>query len=145
LTSNVTADAPRADVSNIENYINIISSQNSMTLDTYKQQIKSPEVIEDVRKELELDPKMYSIAGLQNSISVQVLERTKLIEIIATSASPELSKNMANNVADNFINFVSQITEKRVNQSVEFLKVKIEEQEIKLQRKACKFECGLSR
>jgi len=143
LASNVTAEAPRADVNNIEDYLNTLSSQSSNTLDTYKQQIKSPEVISDVREDLELDPEKYSIEGLQNSISVQVIEGTNLIEITATSDSAELSKNMANSVADSFIDFVSQINEKRVIQSAEFLKVKIDEQEIKLQDSMSRYEAFL--
>ena len=114
LASNVTTEAPRTDVSNIEEYINTLASQGSNTLDTYKQQIKSPEVIGSVIQDLELDTEQYSIAGLQNSISVQIVEGTNLIEITATSDSAELSKNLANSVADNFIDFVSQINEKRV-------------------------------
>ena len=143
LASNVTAEAPRTDVNNIEDYLNTLSSQSSNTLDTYKQQIKSPEVISDVREDLELDPEKYSIEGLQNSISVQVIEGTNLIEITATSDSAELSKNMANSVADSFIDFVSQINEKRVIQSAEFLKVKIDEQEIKLQDSMSRYEAFL--
>lgn len=143
LASNVAAEAPRPDVNNIEDYLNTLSSQGSNTLDTYKQQIKSPEVIASVREDLELDPEKYSIVGLQNSISVQVIDGTNLIKITVTSDSPELSKNMANSVADNFIDFVSQINEKRVNQSAEFLKVKIDEQEVKLQDNMAKYEVFL--
>jgi len=143
LASNVAAEAPRPDVNNIEDYLNTLSSQGSNTLDTYKQQIKSPEVIASVREDLELDPEKYSIVGLQNSISVQVIDGTNLIKITVTSDSPEMSKNMANSVADNFIDFVSQINEKRVNQSAEFLKVKIDEQEVKLQDNMAKYEVFL--
>jgi len=143
LASNVTSEITETDVSNIENYINTISSQGSTTLDTYKQQIKSPEVISAVIADLELDTEKYSIGGLQNSIAVQVIEGTNLIEITATSDSPELSKKLANSVADNFTDFVSQINKMRVNQSAEFLKVKIVEQEAKLQDNMSRYETFL--
>ena len=143
LASNVAADVPKVDVNNIEDYINAIASQSSTTLDTYKQQIKSPEVIGDVMEDLELASEEYSIEGLQSSISVQVIEGTNLIEIKVTSKSPDLSKDLANSVANSFIDFISEINEKRVNQSAEFLKVKIEEQGVKLQENMAKYESFL--
>ena len=140
LASNVTSETPSINVNNIQDYVDVLSTQSSNTLDTYKQQIKSPEVLSEVMKDLELNQERYSIGGLQRSISVQVIEGTNLIEITATSDSAELSKELANSVADNFIDFVSQINEKRVTQSAEFLKVKINEQEVKLQDSMKRYE-----
>lgn len=140
LASNITEKVSSVNVENIEDYINTLSNQGLSTLETYRQQIKSPEVLTQVIEDLELDREKHSIEGLQNNITVKIIEDTNLIEISVRSGSPKLSKEIANGVSNAFITFVNQLNEKKVNQSAQFLETKITQQEMKLQNAMEKYE-----
>ncbi|BEP30373.1 GumC family protein [Helicovermis profundi] len=140
LASNVASKVTKENITDITSYINNLSIQNSNTLETYKQQIKSPNVFENVIKTLKLDKEKYTVDSLSNIVRVNLIKDTNLIEISAKTTSANLSEQIANATSDSFINFINNINEKKVNQSVEFLKVKIEEQDAKLKTAMSKYE-----
>lgn len=140
IATNASAKVQNVNIGNMKDYINTLSMQTINTLETYKQQVKSQEILENVIVKLKLDKENYTVDSLSNKISVSVIKDTNLIEISVKTDSPEMSKEIANAVTDEFINFLNKLNEKKVNQSVEFLKVKIDEQNKKLESSMKKYE-----
>jgi len=140
LAKNVTAKVTDTNIENMQDYINNLSIQSLNTLETYKQQIKSPEVLNDVIESLELNKDNYSIDRLNRMISVSIIKDTNLLEITVKSGSPEISSKIANGVSDSFINFINNINRNSSDQSVEFLKIRVDEQSVKLDTAMKKYE-----
>jgi len=140
LATNVTAKVTDTNIENMEDYINNLSVQSLNTLETYKQQIKSPEVLSNVIKSLKLDNEIYTIDSLMRMINVSIIKDTNLIEITVKSGSPKMSEEVANSVATSFVNFVNDINKSKVDQSLEFLKVRVDEQGVKLEDAMKKYE-----
>jgi uncharacterized protein involved in exopolysaccharide biosynthesis len=140
LVTNVTAKVANANVENMEDYINTLSAQSLNTLETYKQQIKSPEVLSAVIENLKLDKEKYTINGLMNMISVAIIKDTNLIAISVKSGDPKDSEKIANEVSNSFVEFINDVNQSKVNQSVKFLKISVDEQSVKLENAMVKYE-----
>lgn len=140
LVTNVTAKVADTNIENMQDYINNLSIQSSNTLETYRQQIKSPEVLSDVIESLKLDKEIYTIDRLINMISVSIIKDTNLLKITVKSGSSKDSEKIANAVSNSFINFINNVNKNKVDQSVEFLKVRVDEQSLKLEDAMVKYE-----
>jgi len=114
---------PKIEVKGIDNsalsvYLESLSETLQLSLDTYKNQVKNPAILDRVRKELDLDPKKYTIRSLSNMIKVSVPDKTNLIEIVITHQDPQLAADLANTVAKEFVGFINDQGKKRVDQSI---------------------------
>ncbi|MDM8534562.1 Wzz/FepE/Etk N-terminal domain-containing protein [Clostridiaceae bacterium HSG29] len=140
LARNVTAKVTDTNIESMQDYINNLSIQSLNTLETYKQQIKSPEVLNDVIESLELSKENYSIDRLNGMISVSIIKDTNLLEITVKSGAPETSSSIANGVSDSFIKFINNLNKNNADQSVEFLKIRVDEQKDKLENSVKSYE-----
>ncbi len=140
LVTNVTAKVADTNIENMQDYINNLSIQSLNTLETYRQQIKSPEVLSDVIESLKLDKETYTIDRLINMINVSIIKDTNLLKITVKSGSSKDSEKIANGVSNSFINFINNVNKNKVDQSVEFLKVRVDEQSVKLEDAMVKYE-----
>ena len=77
---------------------------NQKLVSTYSELIKSDHICRDVINHLEL---AKSESALKNSITVSTLKDTDLIEIKVTDAIPEQAKEIAEEIADVFIDKVA--------------------------------------
>lgn len=143
LATNVSDKVNTENIEDMKDYINNLSLQTSNTLETYKQQIKSHEVLKNVIDNLELDKEIYTIDTLMRMVSVNLIKDTNLIEISVKSSSPKKAELIANGVSKEFINFINELNENKVNNSVEFLEVKINEQDAKLKKSMKDYETFL--
>lgn len=69
---------------------------NSQLVSTYSQIIKSNRIMRQVIETLELD---YSLEQLKNAVTVTNVENTELIKISVNTDDPELSSQIANEIA----------------------------------------------
>ena len=68
------------DTGNLENMLDAISQYPSMNIETYRQQITTPEVMDKTIKDLNLEDE-YSIESLANKITLETIKDTQLIKI----------------------------------------------------------------
>src|SRR5690625_829867 len=68
------------EVAKVDEILNLMSQYPDMNLETYRQQIKSPEVISKTIKDLGLEDK-YTIEGLAQKITLETVKDTQLITI----------------------------------------------------------------
>lgn len=113
------------DIGNVENMLNAISKYPSMNIETYKQQVKTPEVIGKTIKELGLEEE-YSIESLSDDIILETTKDTQLINIKMINTNPEKAAAIVNKVGENFISVVSDSMRKRSTASSEYVKTQME-------------------
>ncbi|MGI6551851.1 MAG: GumC family protein [Bacillota bacterium] len=109
------------DSSALSVYLESLSETLQLSLDTYKNQVKNPAILDRVRKKLDLDPQKYTIRSLSNMIKVTVPEKTNLMEIAVTNPDPRLAADLANTLAEEFVAFIDDQGKKRVDRSIPIL------------------------
>lgn len=116
----------------VEAILNTISTYPVLTIQTYKEQIRSPKVLQQVIEELNLVEKEITRVGLRDMISLEAIKDTNLIEIKVTNSDPKLAADIANAVAKRFTEFVTEISRDQASKSSKFLKTQIESEKQKL-------------
>lgn len=89
---------------NLSNDISI----NSKLVGTYSEIIKSSRIMQEVINDLNLD---YTIDELKKIVTVTNVSDTELIKISVNSPDPSLSSNIANKIANQFSQEISEIYE----------------------------------
>jgi succinoglycan biosynthesis transport protein ExoP len=103
-----------------------LSQYPQMTVDTYREQVKAPVILDYIRTEMELEGKPLS--AIANKISVNALDKTNLITISVKDTDPEAAAKMANLVSGKFTEFVSETSKKQAENSAEFIKNQMEQE-----------------
>lgn len=117
---------------NIEGILDSISSYPVMTIQTYKEQIKNPEILQKTIDELGLDKEEYSLRKLANMIELGTITDTNLIAVKVKHTDPELAAEIANSVAKNFTAFVSDMAKEHASKSSRFIESQLETEKKKL-------------
>lgn len=133
ITSPITSK--EVEVSSLKNVADIINQYPSMTIETYKEQVKTPQLLEKVIKELELkneEGKYISISSLSKKISVSNIKDTNLITIKVNDTDPEKATLIANTISDNFIDLISENNRRISEQAAKTIEdqIKIEEENL---------------
>ncbi len=131
-----TASKPSASKNNtgMEGMIDSMSQLPEMSINSYMVQLKNEAFLERVLKKLELDKKGYTVASLANSISVNSVKDTNLIELRILGTDPYLAAKMANTTADEFLDFITENNELQLTRSVDFIKKQAEKTRQELQQ-----------
>lgn len=111
----------------------------SMTIETYLQQILTPDVLNSTIKELDLrdpDGKLISAGRLRERISVKNIDGTNTLEITANGEDPELTANVANALAQSFIQFISMTSRTQGQQVVDLIAEKLVAEQRNLNEKS---------
>lgn len=116
----------------VEAILNTISTYPVLTIQTYKEQIKSPKILQQVIEDLNLTEKEITRVGLRDMIALEAIKDTNLIEIKVSSGDPELAANIANAMADRFTEFVTDLSKQQASKSSKFLRTQIESEKAKL-------------
>lgn len=95
-----------------------------MTIATYAAQVKNPVILRKVLKDLKLS-EQYTIAQFAAKINVSSPKDTNLMEIKVEDKDPKLAADIANAVATELVNFVSNMNQQRVSLSARMLKNQI--------------------
>lgn len=113
------------EVAKIDEMLNLMSQYPTMNLETYRQQIKSPEVISKTIEELGLEDE-YTVEGLAQKIDLEIIKDTQLITIKKTSGDPEKAALIVNTLGKNFINFVTEQAKDRAAKTFEYVEAQME-------------------
>lgn len=114
-----------AESGNIDNMLNFISKYPSMNIETYRQQIKTPEVLKKTIEDLKLEDK-YNVKTLADKISLETIKDTNLITIKVEDEDSKLAADIVNKLGENFVLFVSNNASKRSTKTSEYLKEQME-------------------
>ncbi|MCD5413934.1 MAG: Wzz/FepE/Etk N-terminal domain-containing protein [Clostridiales bacterium] len=118
-------ETPEAEDVGVENILAGLSQFPVLTMETYKQQASSPEVLLAVIEELDLEEE-YNVRTLANIISINTIKDTNLISVVVQHNDPEKASEIANVFANKFIVFVSEKTKERSTVASQY----IEEQKL---------------
>ncbi|NLW24782.1 MAG: hypothetical protein GXY91_06020 [Clostridia bacterium] len=101
-------------------------------IESYKEQIKNPEILSKTIEELQLDPEEYTISSLAKAITIDQTTGTNIIRVKVKNTDPELAAKIANSVAVNFTNFITDLSKKQGSKSLEYIEnqLKIEEENL---------------
>lgn len=113
------------DPSSVDKLLDAMSQLPSMNLETYRQQIKSPEVISKTIEDLNLQDK-YSVSGLASRIELETIDNTQMITIRMESGDPEEAAEIVNKLGENFTASVSEKTLESANTSFDYIKNQME-------------------
>ena len=121
LVSPVSSKSPN--LNGINNIIDSMQATPNMTVETYLEQIKTPQVLQKTIEALELknqEGEYIAIASLDSMINVSNVEDTNLINVKVTGKDPEELANIANTLSKLFIEY---ITENNKNMNVQVAQV----------------------
>lgn len=110
---------PKSD--NIEDVLDSISPYPTMTIETYKEQIKNPEILMETIDELNLSEKGISIDNLRGMISLETIKNTNLIVIKVKNSDKELATNITNTVAQKFTSFITDMSTEQASRTSRFI------------------------
>lgn len=132
IVSDLKVSHPTAD--SIQSIIDNYASYPNFTVESYKDQMKNPEILYKVRKQLELDPQEYSLRGLADLISVENPQKTNVLTIKVKEKDPELAAKIANTLAANFSDFITLLAQKQATKSLEYIEAQLEVEEENLNK-----------
>jgi len=125
MTSNANMNNQSINGDSIDKMLDSITEIPVMNVETYRQQILSPEVIRKTIDELGMDED-YTIKTLASKITIETIKDTQLIEIKMTSADPEKASEIINRVGVNFIEFVNENAKERAVASSQYIASQME-------------------
>lgn len=125
VSENLTSDA--INTGNLENMLDALSKYPTMNIETYRQQITTPEVMEKTIKDLNLEGE-YTIDSLADKIKLETIKDTNLIRIKMENTDPEKAAAIVNKVGENFTQVVSENIKERATSSSEYVKAQMEKE-----------------
>jgi uncharacterized protein involved in exopolysaccharide biosynthesis len=100
----------------IDDIINYMNSYPLMTVESFVEQILTPQVLYETIRELELKNSKgdyMTITALTNMIEVINIEDTNLITIEVTNSNAELAAQIANSISSKFISYTNEKSRKQ--------------------------------
>lgn len=113
------------DNGNVDNMLNAISQYPNMDVETYRQQIKRPGVMNKTIKDLNLEDE-YTIESLANKINLETIGDTKLIKIKMESTDPDEAANIVNKVGENFVSVATANEKERITTTSKYIDSQME-------------------
>lgn len=126
-------------VNEVEDLLESFSKLPVMTVESYREQVKSHEVLEKVIKALELkgdNGEYISSSSLAAKINVVNIKGTNLINITTSDLEAEKAAEISNSISENYIEFLSENTRKRGAKSAELIEAQLEIEEKNLNEKS---------
>ena len=109
----------------VDKVLDAVSQYPNMNLETYREQIKTPEVMAKTIKDLGLED-IYSVESLASRINLETIKDTQLITIKMQHKDPTKAANIINKVGENFISVVEANAKERVTKTSENIKEQME-------------------
>lgn len=113
------------DTGKVESMLDSVAKYPSMNLETYKQQILTPEVINKTIMDLGLEGEL-NVETFVNKIKIETVNDTQLIKIKRSSDNAQRAAEIVNKIGENFIEVVSENIGNRTSSSSEYVKEQME-------------------
>ncbi len=104
----------------VDKLLDAMTNIPTMNVESYRQQITTPEVLRKTIEELDLG-EIYTIGSLARKIQLEIVNDTQLITIKVEDTDPEMAAAIVNSVGENFIKYVTESTKSRANASSEYV------------------------
>ncbi|SDJ85541.1 GumC family protein [Natronincola ferrireducens] len=115
----------------IDSLLNTLSKYPTMTLETYRQQIKAPRIMRATIADLGLEEE-YDIESLARAIELETIKDTNLITLKMKHGDPERAAEIVNKVGENFVAFVSDKAKEHATNSSRYVEAQMEIEKQKL-------------
>jgi len=121
MASNVNSQNTEMAVNgDVDKLLDAMTNIPTMNVESYRQQITTPEVLRKTIDELDLGD-TYTIGGLARKIELETVKDTQLITIKVQDTDPEMAAAIVNSVGENFIEYVTESTKSRANASSQYV------------------------
>lgn len=128
----------KEDDNNFSDLVSSLSQYPQMTIDTYREQVKAPAILQYLRKELGMEDTPLSV--IANKISVKAIDKTNLITISVKDKDPAQAAKIANLVSNRFTEFVTETNKKQAETSAKFIKEQMEQEKLNMEQTSKKLE-----
>lgn len=106
----------------VQNLLDRMSEYPTMSLETYKEQINSPQILQQTIDELSLGKYNITRSGLKNMITLSTIKDTNLITISIRYTDKKLAADIANTISRKFTDFVSSKAQEQAAKSSTYIK-----------------------
>lgn len=106
---------------NLQSVVDSLSKLPEMTIKSYVAQVTNEALLRNIINILKLDQAVYTPESLAGLIDVQGVPDTNLIEISVKNNDPVLAAEIANKLAEKFLEFVSSANEKQLASSADYI------------------------
>ncbi|NLD48709.1 MAG: lipopolysaccharide biosynthesis protein [Clostridiaceae bacterium] len=115
---------------NFVGLVETLSQYPEMTVETYREQVKAPAILDYIRTEMVFQGQ--TLRSIGDKIEVNAIKDTNIITIKVKDSHPEKAAKMANLVSVKFTEFISDTNKKRVESSAQFIMEQIEKEKANL-------------
>ncbi|MFZ5968914.1 MAG: GumC family protein [Bacillota bacterium] len=127
MASSITQKTPLPEqAEGIEGLLDTLSQYPQMTIETYKEQINNPHILQKTIDELKLNELGITRKNLRDMITLNTIKDTNLISISVTYKDKKVAADIANTVAKRFTDFVSDNAKVQATKSSNFIKQQME-------------------
>lgn len=117
---------------------------SQMSIETYKQQINNPQVLQQTIDELNLDKLGITRIGLKNMVTLETIKDTNLITVTVKYSDRKLAADIANTIANKFTNFVSEKAKEQTTKSSNYIKQQMDVEKENLDKVLLEYKTYLS-
>lgn len=125
MTSSTQLIDKELNTDSVGNLLDSITDIPGMNVQTYQQQILSPEVLDKTINDLGMGED-YTIRTLANKISIENIKDTSMIKIKMVSTEPDKASSIINSIGENFIEFVNKNAKERAVASSQYIASQME-------------------
>lgn len=141
LVNPIGAQQKSKEITSSMHVLDTISQYPEISVQTYKEQFLSAEVLKGTIDELGLkseDGQAISIRSLRNKVTVEVIDNTNLIKVTVRDGNPQLAAEIANTLNEKFIDYITAMTKRKSMQAVQAITEQLEEEKKALDEEAKK-------
>ncbi len=108
----------------VEAFLNTLSQSgfSQVSIETYKEQISNPQILQQTIDELKLDERSITRRNLKDMIILGTIKDTNLITITVKYRDKKLAADIANTIARKFTDFVSEKAKEQATKSSTYIK-----------------------
>ncbi|MBF8983780.1 hypothetical protein IZY60_09545 [Lutibacter sp. B2] len=133
MASNITDRiTPKQRGEGIEGILDAVAEIPDLTIETYKEQLKNPVILQQTVKELGLDKKGMTRLGLAAMIDLETIKDTNLIQIKVKNTDKKLAADIANTLSKKFVNRIASRAKAQADKSSDSLEGQKDVQKEKL-------------
>lgn len=128
----------------VEAILNKMSQYPQMSIETYKEQISNPHILQQVIDELKLNDRGITLIELKEMLTLSTIRDTNLITIAIRYTDKSLAKDIANTIARKFTSFVSDKAKEQAYKSSNYIKQQMDVEKDNLDKALLEYKSYLS-
>ncbi len=126
MASNINNKAPVQQDEGIQGLLDTLSQYPQMSIETYKEQISNPQILQQTIDELNLGQYEITRRSLRNMITLSTIKDTNLITVSVKYSDTKIATDIANTITKKFTNFVTDMAKEQVTKSSNYITQQME-------------------